>query len=156
MPFFVALIKPLHTPFFVLSRAWIQRVPNFTYSVHDALANWLGGAAFPAAPSTLYAGLLTAAPDPDGTGATEPQSGYGYARQPVTLTKSHADGVTTLVNAGALVFGPATSGWTPANYFGLFDQDGALLLYGRLRSTRAAENGQLIVFAQGAISIGLR
>lgn len=131
-------------------------MPNFSYSVHDDLANWLGGQAYPAAPTTLYAGLLTAAPAPDGTGVTEPTD-TGYARQPVVMAKvTQTDGVTTLENAGNLVYGPAINDWTAVNYFGLFDQDGALLLYGRLRTTRVAQASQLVVFQAGAISIGLR
>lgn len=130
-------------------------MPNFSYAVHDGLAGWLAGAPFPAPPLGVYAGLLTAAPFPDGTGISEPVDA-GYVRQPISFTNSADDGVTTLVNAVPLVFGDAIADWTPVNYFGLFDQTGALLLYGRLRTQRTCTAGKSLTFAAGAITIGLR
>ena len=130
-------------------------MPNFSYAVHDGLAGWLAGLPFPAPPVGVYAGLLTAAPSPDGTGVSEPNDA-GYARQPITFVTSRADGVTTLINAVPLVFGDAITEWTPVNYFGLFDPAGGLILYGRLRTQRTCTPGKSLTFASGAITVGLR
>ncbi len=130
-------------------------MPNFTYTVHNALTNWLGGQAFPAAPTALYVGLLAGSPNPDGTGVIEPTD-TGYQRQPVTFQASQDAGVTTLANINPLVFGDSIVTWIGVNYLALFDQAGNMLMYGRLRTTRVNTEGNSLTFASGAITIGLR
>jgi hypothetical protein len=130
-------------------------VPNFTYAIHDSIFNWLAGQPFITAPTGVFAGLLTQSPNPDGTGITEPTD-VGYARQSVTFSMTQSQGVTTLTNTNALVFGVAIQNWTPVNWLGLFDQNGNLILYGRLRTTRLNTAGNSLTFAIGAITIGLQ
>jgi hypothetical protein len=123
-------------------------VPNLTYTAHDrVIASW---------PTPLSIGMLTAAPLPDGTSVLEPSPTDGYARQPFTYTKSQLDGITTLANSANIVFGPAANPWTPVSYFGLFDANGVLVLYGRLRTTRSVDTGLSESFNIGAIQLRLR
>lgn len=123
-------------------------MPNFTYSIHDELVTRLQGA---------KAGVLTAAPAPDGTGVFEPNTIDGYERQDFTFEATQANGVTTIANTLPLVFGPAINEWLAVTYFGLFDPTtDELLLYGRLRSTRVAHAGDSLSFQTGSINIGLR
>ncbi|UTU09422.1 hypothetical protein CcrBL47_gp136 [Caulobacter phage BL47] len=123
-------------------------MPNFTYLIHDELVDRLAGA---------KAGVLTGAPNPDGTGVFEPSVADGYARQDFVFNVTKSQGVTTISNSQPLVFGPALNQWLAVTYFGLFDGvSGDLLLYGRLRSTRVANAGDSLSFQVDAINIGLR
>lgn len=123
-------------------------MPNLTYQSHDdLLAGW---------PAPFTVGLLTAAPNPDGTGVLEPVQADGYARQPFVYVKTRLDGITTITNTANIVFGPAFNPWTPVNYFGLFDANGVLRMYGRLRTMRAVETGNAETFVAGKIAARLR
>jgi hypothetical protein len=123
-------------------------VPNLTYRSHDDLiAGW---------PTPWKVGLLTAAPNPDGTGVLEPNPADGYARQAFTYDKAQLDGITTVTNNVNIVFGPATNPWTPVNYFGLFDANGVLRMYGRLRTQRSVPTGNAETFVAGKIAARLR
>jgi hypothetical protein len=123
-------------------------VPNLTYRAHDDLiASW---------PAPLSVGLLTQAPGPDGTGVTEPDPAAGYSRQPFTFDKTRLDGITTLTNNSNIVYGPASTPWTAVNYFGLFDANGVLRMYGRLRTSRSVQTGNAETFVAGDVSIRLR
>ena len=124
-------------------------MPNLSYKSHDAIVSAWG--------SGLTVGLLVSAPNPDGTGIVEPDSGEGYARQAVIFNSDQAEGVTTLKNDTPLVFGPATGGdWTTVQWFGLFDAADELILYGRLRSARTTPSGQATTFPVDYIEIRLR
>ncbi len=128
-------------------------MPNLTYQTHDDLiASW---------PTPLQVGLLTADPNPDGTGVYEPEEPHGYARQDFAFTTSRPttpgyEGTTLLTNTDNIVFGPATSLWTAFINFGLFDADGVLRAYGRTRSQRAVNTGNAEVFEAGHITIYFR
>lgn len=128
-------------------------MPNLTYMSHDDLiASWS---------TPLQVGLLTAAPNPDGTGVLEPNMSDGYARQDFDFAVSRGtmpgyEGSTVLTNTSNMVFGPATNLWTTFSYFGLFDADGNLRAYGQTRSKRSVETGNAEVFEAGNINIYLR
>jgi hypothetical protein len=124
-------------------------VPNLSYLSHDDLiADW---------GPNLTVGILSTAPNPDGTGITEPSTGDGYARQPVTFVTSRASGVTTVQNSIPLVFGPAVnSDWEAVSYFGLFDENNALRVYGRLRTQRTTTVGEATTFPTNDIVIRIR
>lgn len=107
-------------------------------------------------PQPFTVGLLTAAPNPDGTGVLEPDTNEGYARQVFTYDESQDEGITYLVNNTNIVYGPAMNDWTPVNYFGLFDANGVLRIYGRLRTMRAVTTGNAETFVAGKIQIRLR
>lgn len=123
-------------------------MPNLTYSAHDAiLASW----------GDLTLGVLTAAPNPDGTGVTEPSPSDGYERQAMTYAKGQADGVTTITNDENIVFGPATpTSWTTVTYWGLFDENDVLKMYGRMRTARTNPTGEVLAFPAGTVEVRLR
>lgn len=128
-------------------------MPNLTYQSHDDLiASW---------PTPLKIGLLTADPNPDGTGVLEPEQAYGYARQDFAFSTSRPvgpgyQGTTLLENTANVVFGPASNTWTTFNNFGLFDADGVLRAYGRTKSQRAVNTGNSEVFEAGHITLFFR
>lgn len=123
-------------------------MPNLSYKTHDAIIAAWG--------DDLTLGLLASAPEPDGSIIVEPAADLGYARQPITLVKTAAAGITNLTSASPLAFGPATNDWVQVDYFGLFDSGGDLLLYGRLRTKRAAESGEGIIIPTDHIQVRLR
>ncbi|MGE3795914.1 MAG: hypothetical protein AB7I38_18590 [Dehalococcoidia bacterium] len=106
-------------------------------------------------PSTVYAGLFSAAPS-DAGGGTE-LSGSGYARQAVTLGAPEAGTPTgrQCKNAGAVTFGPATADWSEATHFGIFDAAtaGNLLYWASLASSRTVLNGDTGSFAADALIV---
>lgn len=124
-------------------------MPNLTYKSHDdLLATW---------PQPWTVGLLTAAPNPDGTGVIEPALVDGYARQDFgAYSLSRLDGVTSITNDDPLVFGEALNPWVTLNYFGLFDANGILRMYGRLRTQRNVQTGRTESFSAGSIAFRLR
>ena len=123
-------------------------MPNLSYKTHDAiLAAW---------GDDLTLGLLASAPEPDGTLIVEPPAELGYARQPIVFAKTVAAGITNLTSAGPLAFGPALNDWVQVNYFAVFDAEGDMVLYGRLRTSRATEAGQGIIIPQDHIQVRLR
>lgn len=123
-------------------------MPNLTYSSHDILLDAWGD---------LTLGLLTAAPNPDGTGVTEPADVDGYERQAMTYDKAQSDGITTILNDANIVFGPASpQAWTTVSYFGLFNAADELVMYGRLRTARTNPTGEVIAFPAGTVEIRLR
>ncbi|AXQ69705.1 hypothetical protein HOU03_gp123 [Caulobacter phage CcrSC] len=131
-------------------------MPSLSYPVHAKLFNWMKGASFGSAPSSLRVALLTAAPNPDGTGIAEP-SGLGYARQPLTLSAiSVADGISTVKNDNAIIFGAATAQWPAVTHLGVFGSDGTLLFYGPLAASRVCTAGDSIAFGIGSVQLRLR
>lgn len=124
-------------------------MPNLTYICHDdIIAAWGAG---------LTMGLLQGQPNPDGTGVVENHADHGYARQPITFLKVQEDGVTYLTNEHPLVWGPAVGeDWQPCDHFGVFDSQGRLRVYGRLRTTRVVTMGEGTSFAAASAEIRLR
>ncbi|UTU07800.1 hypothetical protein CcrC1_gp115 [Caulobacter phage C1] len=131
-------------------------MPSLSYPVHAKLFNWMKGASFGAAPTSLKVGLLTAPPNPDGTGIVEPVGG-GYARQTLVLGAiAVADGISTAKNDNAVIFGAATVQWPAVTHLGVFGSDGTLLFYGPLAASRVCTVGDSIAFGIGAIQLRLR
>lgn len=123
-------------------------MPNLSYLTHDDIIEAWG--------DDLTLGLLASAPEPNGSLIVEPASELGYTRQPITLVKTQAAGITNLTSSATLAFGPASNDWVQVNYFGLFDSQGRLRLYGRLRTSRATETGQGIIIPADHIQVRLR
>lgn len=90
-------------------------------------------------PATVYIGLMTAAPNPDGTGVVEPV-GNGYARvsRANNTTEWPAAAARVKTHANDIVFPQATGGWGIITHVGVFDaaSGGALKAYGALDSPR--------------------
>lgn len=120
--------------------------PVLSYASHDAiLAFWLSKS-----PSVA---LLTVAPNPDGTGVTEPNFSDGYARKSVSLSPfTRSAGVSSTTNENAMVFGPAnTNDWATVTYACLIGNDDTLLAYAPLPSTRTCAVGDSISFGISAL-----
>ncbi|MBI1313685.1 hypothetical protein GC176_20525 [bacterium] len=118
--------------------------------------NWIKGTSFPTAPISLKIGLLTAAPNADGSGVSEPSG--GYARQSITFGSVNASGgVSSITNSAPVVFGAASgSDWAQVSYAAIFDQDGNMLAYGPLSAARVAPVGDTISFGTGAVQLRLQ
>ena len=105
-------------------------------------------------PTTVYVGLLTAAPSDSG-GGTE-VSGGSYARVQVGPSDSawqSTQGTTTAVassgtggqtaNGSAIAFATPTANWGTITHFGIYDAStsGNLLFWGALTASKTVNNG---------------
>jgi len=118
--------------------------------LEDAIINWLRGTTFPAAPTTVYVALFTAAPN-DAGGGTE-VSGGGYARTAVTLG-APAGGAGATDNTATVTFPQASASWGTVTHTAIFDAltAGNLLLHGALAASKAVGDGDTAEFAIGDI-----
>lgn len=128
-------------------------------SRENAVLDRLFGGATLTVPATVYVGLMTAAPNDDGTGVVEPPSG-AYARVAVTndLTQWPAASGGQKANANDIVFPTATSpGWGTVTHFGIFDaaSSGNLIAFGALDASRVVIAGDDFRFLAGALVISL-
>lgn len=133
-------------------------MPTLTYSLQAAVLNWLKGTPFPTAPTSLKVALLVAAPNSDGSGVIEPNSGSGYTRQTLTLgALTSADGITSVQNSAPVVFGPVTgSNWSPVSYMAVFSNDGTMQFFGALAAQRVGQVGDQVAFAANSIQLRLK
>lgn len=130
---------------------------NLSYALHANILGWVKGSAMPTAPTSVKLALLTVAPNPDGTGVTEPSGSDGYARQTVTFGAiATAAGVSTIKNSAPVVFGAATADWATVTWAALFTQDGTMLAYGPLPASRTVVSGDQMSFGNNAIQLRLR
>jgi hypothetical protein len=118
------------------------------------------------ATSTLYVGLLTAAPSDSG-GGTE-VSGGAYARVAVTSslanwagtqsagssTASSGTGGQTSNNT-AITFPTPTAGWSTVTHFGIYDAatGGNLLFWGALTIAKTINQADTVTFPAASLSI---
>ena len=91
---------------------------GFTDFLEDKIINHVFGGTSYTAPSTWYAGLLTAAPS-DSSAGTE-VSGGAYSRQAIgwTITGS---GTSQAASNAALTFPTATTDWGLVTHCGIYD-----------------------------------
>jgi len=117
-------------------------------------------------PSSLYVGLLTAAPSDAGDGTEV--SGGSYARVAVVgslanWAGSQSSGSTTAStgtsgttsNNGTITFPAPTANWGSISHFGIFDSlsGGNLMFYGALGTAKTVNNGDAApAFAPAAVS----
>jgi hypothetical protein len=116
--------------------------------------------------TTLYVGLLTAAPSDSG-GGTE-VSGGSYARVAVssslsnwagtqsagsTVASSGTSGQTS--NNGAITFPTPTAGWGTVTHFGIYDASsgGNLLFFGALTIAKTVNQADTVTFPAASLSI---
>lgn len=80
--------------------------------------------------ATLYIGLSTTTPNPDGTNFTEPVGG-SYARLAITAADYAAAAARAKANDVDLVFATPTGAWGTITHYGIFDHPtaGNLLTY---------------------------
>lgn len=105
-------------------------------------------------PTTLYVGLLTAAPA-DGTAGTE-VTGGSYARvavasslanwagtQAAASTTASTGSSGTTSNNGTVTFPAPTANWGVATHFAIYDaaSGGNMLIYGALSASKTINNG---------------
>ena len=104
------------------------------------------------APSNLYLGLYTAAPN-DAGGGTE-ISGNGYSRQTITFnTASGTSGTTDNSNTPSFTASGGDFGTIQA--MGIFDAQtsGNLLWHGTIATNKTVYSGDSIQFAAGSIDL---
>lgn len=116
--------------------------------------------------TTLYVGLLTAAPSDSG-GGTE-VSGGSYGRVAVTsslanwagtqsagstVASSGSSGQTS--NNGAITFPTPTAGWGTVTHFGIYDAatGGNLLFWGALTIAKTVNQADTVTFPAASLSI---
>lgn len=133
-----------------------------TNAMKAAVLDALYGKQTLAMPDTLYIGLSTTAPNPDGTGFTEP-SGGGYARVafPNDLTRWYPatqDNPSIKANALPILFPEATAGWGTVTHWGIFDAEtgGALLDWAQLTTSFDVVAGQQPQFREGDLQTRLQ
>lgn len=118
-------------------------------------------------PSTLYVGLLTAAPDDTG-GGTE-ISGGSYARVAVACSLANWAGTQSAGSTGAssgtggttsnnipITFPAPTADWGVASHLAIYDAStsGNLLIHGALSVSKTINNGDAApVFNEAALAI---
>ena len=100
-----------------------------------------------------YVALFTAAPS-DAGGGTE-VSGNDYARKLHSAWTAASSGETH--NTGAINFAAASGSWGTVTHFGIFDAltNGNLLGWGALAVSKAVASGDVVSFADSALSITL-
>ena len=103
-------------------------------------------------PSTVYAGLFTAAPN-DAGGGTE-VSGGSYARQ--SMSFSAASGGATTTDAD-INFPQATADWGTVVAVGIHDAltSGNLLMYTDLTTSKAIATGDILKISSGSLTVSL-
>ncbi len=117
------------------------------------------------APTSVFVGLLTAAPSDIG-GGTE-VAGGAYARVQVTSattawngTHGNTTGASsgtdgTIENAATITFPTPTAGWGTVTHWGVYDAAtaGNLLFYAPLTVSKTINTGDAVSFAAGALSL---
>lgn len=105
--------------------------------------------------ATVYFGLSTTAPNPDGTNVTEP-SGGSYARVNHPLTTSYmgvpsGGSPTSCANTFAVTFPTATGGWGTVSHWVAYTAStgGTFVYYGQLDSSELITTGLQPQFAVG-------
>lgn len=119
-------------------------------------------------PTTVYVGLLTAAPSDSG-GGTE-VTGGSYARVQVgpsvsAWNNTQASGTTAssgtggqTANSATITFATPTANWGVITHFGIYDASsgGNLLFWGALTASKTVNNGDAApTFAAGALTVTL-
>lgn len=101
-------------------------------------------------PATLYIGLYTSAPNPDGTGGTE-VTGGSYARKAVTNNATEWPAASGAVksNANPITFVTASANWGTVEAVGVFEASsgGTPDYFGDLDTARTINNGDSFSFA---------
>lgn len=103
-------------------------------------------------PATVYIGLMTAAPNPNGSGVVEPV-GNAYQRVGVTNNPTNWPAASARVKTHAfdITFPTATGSWGTVLYVGIFDalSGGNLRLYDALSIPRAIAATDIYRFLAG-------
>ena len=104
-------------------------------------------------PTTVYVGLLSAAPT-DSTAGTE-LSGNGYARQACAFDAF--SGGKSVANTSAETFTASGGSWITITHFGVYDAStgGNLLVYGEIGPSVQVSDGESFIIDAGKLVIEL-
>lgn len=129
---------------------------NTTYFLNLAAGNLFQSKTNPPIPSEMWIGLSTTAPNPNGTGYTEPSSGTGYARVRLDMLGEPNTGVVT--NTANIDFNESTASWGTVTHFVIFDaqNDGNLLQYGALSTPRSVEAATIMTIKSGYLNLSVQ
>lgn len=128
---------------------------NTNYFLNLVAGNVFGSKKSPAVPEKYYLGLSSTAPNAEGSGATEPASGTGYARVELTTLSAPTNGVVT--NTAAIDFAESTAEWGTMTHFVIYDAltDGNLLMYGELSASRRVEAATIMTIKIGSLNLSV-
>lgn len=128
---------------------------NTTYFLNLTSGNVFGSKTTPSIPSKYYLGLSSTVPALDGTGATEPSDGTGYARVELTSLSTPVNGVVT--NNAAIDFAESTAEWGTMTHFVIYDAltGGNLLMYGELSASRKVEADTIMTIKLGSLNLSV-
>lgn len=129
----------------------------------DAALNWFRGTTYPAAISTAYLALFTAAPTArDGTGGTE-VTGGAYARVAIpnadlnapTTSGSGVTSIEQIISNALLTFAQASANWGTVVGMGLYDglTGGNFLEYGDLTTAQTVSSGNTFQVPSGDVVV---
>lgn len=128
----------------------------FTQYLNNQLLDSLFGNIAYSAPATLYVGLSTSAPNPDGSGVSEPTGG-GYSRIVVNNNKSNWTDAAlgALSNEAQFNFPTASVSWGTISHVVIYDapSSGNLLAYAALSAPVLVSAGDAPFFAAGDLDI---
>lgn len=110
----------------------------------------------PALPTEYYIGLSSTAPNVSGSGVTEPAASAGYARVKLDTLGVPANGVVS--NTADINFPESTASWGTVSHFVIFDaqNDGNLLMYGALSTTRSVEPATVMTIKSGSLKLSIQ
>lgn len=126
---------------------------NTTYFLNCVAGNVFNTKTSPALPTNYYIGLSTSMPDEDGTGATEPSSGTGYARALLTNLSEPVNGEIT--NEQSISFNESTASWGTITHYVIYDAatEGNLLMAGQFDIPRIVESGTIMTIKDGYLTL---
>jgi hypothetical protein len=129
----------------------------FSKYLGEALIGWLRGTSMPTAPTEVRAELSIADPLRDASGFTPPTGG-SYEAEPIAFgTPSFTNGIgTTIANAEAIIFGPATGNWGSITHVALYHNNNNMLFYGPMAVPKTVNSGNGMGFSLGTLSLLIR
>ena len=119
------------------------------------LGHVLNGIVF-AAPSSIWLGLSTTAPNEDGTGITEPVPGYARLQLTAAFTVL-GGGVGQAINTAVIEFAAATGSWGTVSHFIFMSAltAGTMYLKAPLTAPLMVGAGAVVRFQPGLIVVTL-
>lgn len=124
---------------------------GFSDYLEDKILNWIRGTAFGTAPTNVYVGLFSAAPN-DAGGGTEVTTTIRVAGRVAATFGAPSGG--SMSNSSTVDFGTAAGG-ASVTHFGIFDasSSGNLLGWAAVTTPQTVSAGNTVSFASGALTI---
>ena len=131
---------------------------NTTYFLNCTSGNIFKTKTDVALPTNYYIGLSTTAPNSDGSGVSEPNSDFGYARVELDSLSEPENGAVT--NTNAISFEESTNSWGVVTHFVIYDNptvgEGNLLMYGALSTPRSVETATIMTIKEGNLNLSVQ